>query len=286
MYTFLLATTNQTGLQQAESLLAASWQCRGVLTSRPRPVGRHQTLTPTPAHLWADEHHLPIFLLEKTIPKSLSRELPAVDFVLVVDFGYYVPSWLIAWSKYPAINIHPSRLPHYRGASPGQYVILNGDSDSAVSIMTLAREMDAGPLLAQLPLSVAKTWTSQEYYDHAFRLAAQKLPQILNDFATGKISPQEQIGTPTFAPKISKQDAFITPDTLFSPTTAVDIERKIRAYQPWPLAWTVLPLKSGLKVRLQLLHAHLENNHLILDEVKIAGQKTKTWSQVAPLCAI
>jgi methionyl-tRNA formyltransferase len=217
--------------------------------------------------------------------------LPTCDFLLVVDFGYYIPDWLIHFPRQLAINVHPSALPQYRGASPGQYVIKNGDSTSAVSLITLAAAMDAGDLLAQIPFAVCPTWTTSDYYTYAFQLitcgSPSCLAHTLTNFTTGAITMTPQIGAPTFAPKITKADAFIPWTDLnqalhgINATLSTRIERHIRAFQPWPLAWTLAPTTTGEK-RLQLLTSHLKHQLLILDQVKLEGDTIKSWATIAP----
>ena len=145
--------------------------------------------------------------------------------------------------------------------------------------MTLAAAMDAGDLLVQIPFAVDFSWTSQDYYEYAFALASQKLAETLTNYAQGALKLQPQTGTPTFAPKISKQDAFIPWEELFVSTKAASHERAIRAYFPRPLAWTLAPTANGPR-RLQLLQAHLENDLLCLDQVKLEGDTPKPWTSV------
>ncbi len=279
MLTFYLASSTKYGVLAAQALLKAGFTCTGVLTPTPRPIGRHQRLTPNAADIFAADHALPVFYLEKSIPAALQNQLAPVDFLLVVDFGYYVPAWLIKFPRQLAVNIHPSALPAWRGASPGQYAILSGQPQTAVSLITLAAEMDAGDLLAQIPFTIDPAWTAQDYYDHAFSLAAHALPSVLNDFAQGHLTLTPQTGTPTFAPKISKDDAFIPWEQIDNPEYAAHIDAAIRAYTPWPHAWTQVNTAHGLK-RLQLLSAHLENGRLIIDTAKLEGRPTQTWSDI------
>ncbi len=278
-FTFLLASTTAHGLIAADSLISAGYHCLGVLTPPPRLVGRQQQLTPTPTHLWAQTHNFPTFFIDQKISPSLQSQLPTVDFLLVIDFGYYIPSWLIDFPHILALNLHPSALPQYRGASPGQYVIANQEKKSAISIIALSQEMDAGDLITQLPFTVPSTWTTPIYYQHAFKLAAGRLPTILSDFASDKITTIPQKGTPTFAPKITKDQAFIPFNQLFSPHLASRHEALIRAYQPWPLVWTLVPTHSGEK-RMQILSAHLEKKALILDQVKLEGETVKHYQDL------
>lgn len=277
--TFYLASTAPYGLQAAASLIAAGFTCLGVITPPPKPIGRHQTLTPNPVHAWAEKQHLPIHFIGPKITRDLLSQLSTTDYLLVVDFGYYVPSWLIDFPRLLSVNIHPSALPRYRGASPGQAVLLAREPTSAVSIMTLAREMDAGDLLSQFSFLVDPHWTASDYYDFAFTLASQHLPTLLTDFATGTLTLTPQTGTPSFAPKINKTDAFIPWEQLTDPAQAAAIDAAIRAYTPWPHAWTLAPTTPQPK-RLQLLTAHLENNHLVIDTVKLEGDTAKSWRDI------
>ncbi len=276
MLTFYLASTATYGLQAAESLIAVGFSCLGVITPPPKPVGRHQTLTPNPVHTWAQQKGLPIHFIGPKITRDQLASLLPCDYLLVVDFGYFVPRWLIAHPRLLAVNIHPSALPLWRGASPGQAVILSRAPTSAVSIMTLAPAMDAGDLLAQIPFPVSSTWTASDYYAHAFRLACEHLPQVLTKFAAGTLTLTPQQGTPTFAPKINKTDAFIPWSDLTDPAHAAHIDAAIRAYTPWPHAWTLAPTATGDK-RLQLLSAHLEDGHLVIDTVKMEGKGVQNW---------
>ena len=95
MSNFLLATTSRYGVISVSGLLDADFTCAGVITSTPRLTGRHRTPTPTPADIWAHQHHFPIYLVDKKITPDLQPQLPACDWLIVADFGYYLPSWLI-----------------------------------------------------------------------------------------------------------------------------------------------------------------------------------------------
>jgi methionyl-tRNA formyltransferase len=289
-FSFLLASSTDYGVKAASSLMRSGFKCVGALTPTPKKIGRQQILTPNPVDLWLT--HLPagvsasapIYISDKIIP-AIQPQLTAADFLLVVDFGYYIPEWLLKFPRLLAVNLHPSRLPLYRGASPGQMVIKNGDAHSAMSIMTMAKVMDSGALLAQIPYEVDSKWTAQDYYRCAFNLISDGQPSILAqtliDFAAGKIKPQPQLGTPTFAPKITKADTFIPWDQVQAALTgnatlAQQIERQIRAYSPKPLAWTLVMTTKGKK-RLQLLTGTVEGDCLALNLVRPEGDITKTY---------
>lgn len=267
-FTFLLASTTDYGVVCAQSLLNAGFICLGVITPPPRPVGRQQTLTPTPTQIFAQSKNLPLFFNEKKLTPDFIATLPIPDFLLVLDFGYYIPEKLAQLPNLLALNIHPSALPKYRGSSPGQAVILNADATSAVSFIQVAKAMDAGDLLGQIPFPVAQTWNKDQYYDYAFTLAAQTLPTLLSDFASGKIALTPQQGEPTFALKLTRDDGFIA--DLFANPGAT--HRRFLAYHPWPGIWTYNQAHKRVKV----LACHLDQKQqLVLDLVAVEGEKPK-----------
>jgi methionyl-tRNA formyltransferase len=280
--TFILASSTTYGAQIGQSLLDHHFACLAALTPPPHPLGRTKIPTPTPVATWAQKKHLPLINVAPKLA-GLQTQLSAFsppDFLIVVDFGYFIPAWLNHFPQALALNLHPSALPAYRGASPGQYVLKNGDSSSALSIITIAPTMDTGDLLQQIPFTVQPDWNAKDYYDHAFSLALTHLPTILNQYLQGKLHPLPQKGTPSFAPKITKQAAFIPyPQVLASFSDlqlATPIHRLIRAFNPWPLVWTKVKTSSGEK-RLQLLTAHLTPSGLALDQVRLAGESHKSF---------
>jgi methionyl-tRNA formyltransferase len=276
-----------------------------VVTPPPSSIGRKQILTPNPIETWASEHDLPIFPVEKSLTplrESLAAA-PAVDFLLVVDFGYLVPDWLLQLPKIAPINIHPSDLPQLRGSSPGQYVLLYGETESAVDIMRMTEGFDEGPIIARLPLAVEPTETAETYYQTAFALAAEKLPQILVDYAAERTEkPQISKTTLTVAKRFSRQDGYIQysileaaqngasaaaePLEALSPilrevlsaqpnlSIAALIERAVRALSPWPGVWTTVPDYKGRSgVRQKILASHLNNQgKLVIDRAQHEGE--------------
>lgn len=270
-----------------------------VLTPAPKPVNRDQTLTENPVHRWANSSQIPRVLIEKKIDEAVKKEVKTLekpDFLLVVDFGYLVPPWLLELPTQLPLNIHPSALPKWRGSSPGQFVLLTGETTSAVSVIEMTPQFDQGPILWQTEFTVQPNWTQTEYYQHSFELVAQYLPQLILDLAAGQITPQPQPPqSPTpLAKQLSKQDSFVkwvevkTAMSGKQPATAIKgvdlnsalhLERASRAYSPWPLLWTKIPTAKGPR-RMQILKTHLENGQLALDTVKIEGLAAKPWPEI------
>lgn len=292
-----------------------------VFTPKPKKIGRHQKLTANPLHQWAETQSIKTFLFEKNTNELKTKILNTqaknpIDYLLVVDFGYLIPTWLLQLPGKAVLNLHPSALPSWRGSSPGQYAILYGDQQAAVSLLRLTDELDAGPIIQQIEFSIKKTWTSQDYYDHSFKLANQNLPEWLLDHSQEKIQekPQPKQSTTPQANKIQKQDAYLNWEILsnlllagqdsqknlkliksqLKPTTllarvliknpvqnwSVVIERASRAFQPWPILWTQIPSTKGEK-RMQIFSCQVnQDESLQLKEVKIEGQNRSQWNQV------
>ncbi len=154
-----VAGTSEYSRLLAEWLLsAATIKVQGVITPAPKPVGRDKILTPSPVAQWADAKKLPKILVGEKIDESIKIALNEqfsllpCDVLLVADFGYYLPKWLLALPRLAPINIHPSRLPAWRGSSPAQRVLLAGETSSAVTVLKVTPEMDAGEILKLNPM--------------------------------------------------------------------------------------------------------------------------------------
>lgn len=285
MPSLVLASSTAYGVALAASLMANNFHLAAVLTAKPQPQGRQQQVIPNAVQIWAAQKNVPIFLIEKKITPNLQTQLKTTDFLLVVDFGYYIPSWLIKKQQVAAINVHPSALPAYRGASPGQYVLLHGQLSSAVSFIKVSEQMDAGDVFSQIKFAVNPSWRSNDYYDFAFALAAKHLPQICQQIITGEITATAQQGVVSLAPKLSKKDAYISWQKFQlalkgQADQAITIERMVRAFYPWPLVWTIIP-NSAKKKRLQLITCKLNNGKLLPISVKLAGKNTQPWQTIA-----
>lgn len=289
-----------------------------LITPCAKPVGRERKITPNPVQTWAESVGLSTLLVDGGLDLNLQTKLQSIqpkqpDFLLVVDFGYLVPVWLLTWPKLLPLNIHPSALPRWRGSSPGQFALLFADRKSAVSLIIMDKQFDSGQILAQIPFSIKTDWTQTEYYQTAFRLIADQLPELLIGVFAGKIKGKPQFRGPSapLARKLLKNDAFIpwtiveaamtkTPPSAqklvelkrdltpllrvafdHQPDTnhplAELVERAIRAFQPWPQVWTFLPAAKK-KVRAKLLKAKLgKEGELILEKIQRDGQMPKNW---------
>jgi len=284
-----------------------------ILTPSPKKVGRKQEITTNPLHQWAKKNSIKVKLIDKKIEK-FTTNVVVPDYLLVVDFGYFIPDWLLSFPKMAPINIHPSILPKWRGSSPGQFAILFGEKKSAVSLIRITSELDAGPIINQVEFLVDENWNSQDYYLHSFTLVSHHIANWIIQHQQNPKNEIAQNASPSiyFARKILKEDAFVNwkllsnlqsgkqelPDCNIleekslmrsvlkqSPTNLWPevISRACRAFQPWPLLWTIIPTSKGKK-RMQILNCEVltsgQEKKLALAQVKIEGQKISEWNQV------
>ena len=164
---------------------------------------------------------------------------------VVASFGLIIPEEVINIFPKGIVNIHPSFLPQYRGATPVQEALKNGDIETAVSIMIIDKEMDHGPLLAQVPLEISPEDTAETIYKKAFVIGAEKLVDILPAYVAGNITPREQDHTKaTYTPKnLTREDGFVDINNLPN-----NLSNLIRAYHPWPGVWTKVQINNQEKI--------------------------------------
>lgn len=253
----------------------------GVVTKPNMPVGRLQTITPNPVAQFASSHSLPLFQPSDFDPnflKTYTNLKP--DLVLVVAYGPpYFTQDMIDLPKYKVVNIHPSPLPKYRGATPGPWQIINGETKSAVTFFQIDSKPDHGPVIAQIPFDIDPSWTSHDFYQHAFTLASQNLQEILQSYIQNPISLTKQDHSQkSYFPKFTKQTAKI--DWSW-PVEKVD--RFIKAMNPWPIAWTQVQNNSSQKTCiLKIFSAHIQAGQLIPDQVQLESKSKTDWSQISP----
>lgn len=178
----------------------------------------------------AEKHGIPVLLPDR--PVDIYDELAAfnADAAVLVAYGRIIPQKIIDLFPLGIINIHPSLLPKYRGPTPIESAVLNGDSKTGVSIMSLSADMDAGPVYDQVEVTLDGTETKFDAYEKISTAASTLLFSILPAILSGELKPQPQVGEPTYCRLLTKADA--TPD--LSQFTATELERQIRAYLGFP----------------------------------------------------
>ena len=217
----------------------------GVVTQPDRPAGRGQALRLSPVKQCAQALGLPIFQ-PPTLrdPEAVERlRLWAPDVLVVVAFGQILRKPVLELAPLGCLNVHASLLPRWRGAAPIQYAIRAGDPETGITIMRMDEGLDTGPILIQHPITISPDETSASLHDRLATLGAEMLPSTLSDYTTGQITTQSQPDEGvTLAPSLKKSDGQIDWSR-----PAVEIDRQVRAYDPWPGTFTYLHGES-LKV--------------------------------------
>jgi methionyl-tRNA formyltransferase len=181
---------------------------------------------------------------EKPIDAADVLRTLGADLFVVAAYARIIPEIILEIPQLGTLGTHPSLLPKYRGASPIQSAILNGDTETGVSIYVMDAEMDHGPILATGKCPIGNTETYPELEEKLANLAAQLLVQSMPDFLAGKVAATEQNGSlATYTKKFATQDGFVDERDLASaksgdPSKAVTIYNKIRAFNPEPGVWT------------------------------------------------
>jgi len=210
-----------------------------VVTQPDKPAGRGRKLTPPPVKVEAEKLKIPVVQPEKIkdnpeLEKLLRKISP--DLIVVVAYGKLLPPWLLTLPKYGAVNLHASLLPEYRGASPIQSVLLDGKEKTGVTVMKISEELDAGDILSQREVEIYKSDNAKTLHDRLSQIGAELLAETLPLYVEGKIIPQPQDHSKaTYCPKITKEMGKIDWQE-----SAVKIFNKIRAFTPWPSAYTFL----------------------------------------------
>lgn len=208
----------------------------GVITKIDKPIGRDQKITPNPVAAFSKQINLKLFQIEEFTPEfKLEIKNLKLDIGLCVAFGPpYFDQELIDIPKFKIVNIHPSPLPKYRGATPGPWQIINGETKSAVTFFQIDALPDHGPIISQIPFDITPQETATSFYQKAFNLAVDNLESILKSYISNPGSIQEQDHSQkSYFPKFNKESAQINWNW-----DDLKIDRFVRALNPWPIAWT------------------------------------------------
>lgn len=207
-----------------------------VITQEDKPVGRKQELLPTPVKRAAQEFNLPVLQPERL--KNIASELATLepDFIVVIAYGQILNEEVLNIAKIACVNVHASLLPKYRGAACLQAPILNGNSETGVTIMLMDKGLDTGDILHQEKINLTGSETLEIVHDKLSELGAKVLGDTLVDFAEGKIAPQKQDNSlSSYVTVIDKKDGQINWSEA-----ATSIEKKVRAFTHWPGTFTYL----------------------------------------------
>jgi methionyl-tRNA formyltransferase len=216
----------------------------GVVTAQDKPVGRGKVITPPLVKKFAQENNLEVWQPEKLKELTEKFQQLAPDFLVVVAYGKLVPKSILDIPKYGCVNVHGSILPRYRGSAVIQAPILNGDTETGVTIMLMDEALDTGPILKIEKMELKGSETAEDVHDTLAELGAKTLPQTLVDLAEGKITAQTQNGPSSYVKEISKEDGHIN-----WTKPAIEIERLVRGFSPWPGTFSQLAIGNSELVK-------------------------------------
>jgi methionyl-tRNA formyltransferase len=219
-----------------------AFQIVAVVTQPDRPKGRDLKLQPSPVKQIALRVGLPVLQPEKARDEKFIFELRALqpELIAVVAFGQILPRAILDLPRHGCLNVHTSLLPKYRGAAPIQWAIANGETETGVTIMKMDVGLDTGDILTQRSTPIRDDDNGATLHDRLAQIGAELLAQTIPDYVAGKITPRpQQNELATLAPKIKKEDGRI--DWRLP---ALTIWNRVRAFTPWPGAFTFLPGQS------------------------------------------
>lgn len=236
-----------------------------IVTATDKPQGRKMILTPPPVKNWAIHNNIPYLQPDKLDTEFTSKLVASnCDLFVVVAYGKILPEEIVNMPKLGSINIHYSLLPKYRGASPVESAILNGETETGVSIQKMVYQMDAGAIIAKEKLTVLPDETAPELRTRLIKIGGELLVKTLPDIMEGKVNETQQMESEaTFCKKIKKEDGLI--DLNDSPEKNYN---KFRAYAHWPRTFFFKNEK-----RIIITKAKLENGQFVIEKIIPEGGK-------------
>jgi methionyl-tRNA formyltransferase len=219
-----------------------------VISQPDRPAGRGLRTRASTIAEWARTHEVPIATprrLRSDEGRAVLRDF-APEGILLAAYGQLVPSDLLEMAPRQPLNVHPSLLPRHRGAAPVASTILAGDAVAGVSLMVMTAELDAGPVVAQWPMPLTGRETAPELEQSLADLAATQVPALLAGWSAGLAARPQDEAAATLIRPFTRQDGWIEWHR-----SAEELDRRVRALQPWPGAWTTL---DGRRLHIRAAH--------------------------------
>lgn len=213
-----------------------------VVCQKDKPVGRKAVLTQPATKKLAIKHNISTYQFNSLKTDEAKNQLSKLDAELyvVVAYGKIIPQTILDIPQFGAINVHPSLLPKYRGPSPMQEAILNGDKQTGITIMLLDSGMDTGPILEQITLNLDDNDSYITLENKVHEKGPELLLNTINKYVSYKIEPKKQNDLNSSTTKlINREDGLIDWNK-----TAIEINRQIRAYQPWPGTYTYVNIND------------------------------------------
>ncbi len=230
----------------AAVLQSGAHEVVAVYTQPDRPSGRGKILAASPVKQLAEQHGIVVYQPEYFRDEHDRAALAALkpDVMIVVAYGLLLPQSVLDIPRLGCINVHASLLPRWRGAAPIQRAIEAGDSETGICIMQMEAGLDTGPVLARAVCPIVAEDTGGSLHDRLAVLGAKTLVRALDDLAAGTLTPETQNNAlATYASKLNKEEAHLD----FS-HAAIELDCQIRAFNPFPVSWCVLPNGERLRV--------------------------------------
>jgi len=271
---FVFFGTDEFSVKVVETLKQRGYLPNLIVTVPDKPQGRKLKITAPPIKIWGEENKIEVFQPESLRNDNVIKKLEVANlsFAVVASYGKIIPDKILRLPIRGCLNIHPSLLPKYRGATPIESAIINGEKFNGISIILLDEEMDHGPLVAQKKISISDNTYYPEIRDLYATSGGELLADILPDWLAQKIKPIEQNHLEaTYTKKITKSDGLIS----LSDHNQINYN-KIRALTPWPGAYFILKQKDR-DLKIIITQADLLDNQLKIKKVKPEGKREMDW---------
>ena len=271
-----------------EKLISVGFVPEAVVCNPDKPVGRRKIITPPPTKVLTGKYNIKVFQPEILANSKFQIPNSKFDFFVVAAYAKIIPKEILEIPRLGAIGVHPSLLPKYRGSSPIQAAILNGDEKTGTTLFLMDEKVDHGPILAKSEIQISKSETYESLHDKLAKLGAELLIKLLPSMEalqlTGALEPQDE-SQATYTKKFTTQDTCIEPKDLEiaqqqGGQIAMETDRKIRALNPEPGVWTYAKALTNRHIRIaenkrmKLLEAELiDGNKLRLKKVQFEGKK-------------
>ncbi len=242
----VFAGTPEFAVPSLRALLGAGYRLVAVYTQPDRPAGRGRRVRFSPVKASALAANLPIHQPATLREPAVQAELAALapDLLVVAAYGLILPPAVLAIPRLGCVNVHASLLPRWRGAAPIQRALLAGDVETGVCIMRMEVGLDTGPVFARASCPIPRGMTGGELHDRLAALGAETLGAALPDLLAERLIPEPQDESrATYAPKLDKAEA-----ELDWTRPALELERQVLAFNPYPVAWTRTDDRTTLRV--------------------------------------
>jgi len=259
-----------------------------IATQPDKPIGRGNKIEPALIKILANNLSIPVIQPEKINEELFRNSIKShpIDLIIVAAYGKILPKWLLEYPKYGCLNVHASLLPRWRGASPIQAAIMNGDQQTGVTIIKMNEGIDTGPILSARTVNIDPDDTGKSLSIKIAQTGSELIIDTLPDYIAGKLLPQPQSDSgATYAGLIRKEDGLLDFNQ-----SAETLEKKIRAFNPWPICflyWNSTPIRIfnveiSIEKKLGEFQRGIYNNYpsigtstndLILLEIQPTGKK-------------